>query len=342
MSGNITKRELWSQPEHWKALISRIGEGGQLPDLELSEFDEVIVFGSGTSYYLAIAVALLIEKKGGRAKAVPSCELFLYPELYLQEPLKRLGIGISRSGESSEGLIAADLLKEKDIPLLALGCEADSSLPQKADYQLIVPEGHEDGMVMLRSFTCMLLGFQLFLEPDVQVDSKFYNLPSVGERLLNEHDAGLKALANKRNFDQFVMLGSGLNYPLAVEASLKFQEMAISTSEAYHTLEYRHGPKSTADANTLVVLFALHGYTSYGVKLLKDLNDYGVSSLVIGEDVGAYKQAASYTVDLESGLAEQDRLVLALLPTQVLAFETAIRLGQNPDAPRNLSAVVRF
>ena len=339
MNGQTTRRELWSQPERWRDLISRVGEGNELPDLELSNYDEVIVFGSGTSYYLALLLAALLGQKGIRAKGVPSCELFLHTELYLSKPQKRLAIGISRSGESSEGLIAADLLKEKGIPLLALGCDADSSLPQKADYHLIVPEGHEDGLVMLRSFTCMLLGFQLFLEP--QTDS-FRTLPLVGKRLLSDHANGLKALANQRNFNRFVILGSGLNYPLAVEASLKFQEMAISTSEAYHSLEYRHGPKSTADTDTLVVLFALERNPAYGVKLIDDLKDYGVSSLVVGENVRAYEAHADYTIGLESGLTAGDRLVLNLLPVQVLAFETALRLNQNPDAPRNLSAVVKF
>ena len=339
MNGQITRRELWSQPERWQALLDRVQTDAQMPKIDLTDYDEIIVFGSGTSYYLAMLIALLIEKKGVRAKAVPSCELFLYPDLYLNFEQKRLAVGISRSGESSEGLIAADLFKEKGVPVLALGCDANSSLPQKADYKLIFPEGHEEGMVMLRSFTCMLLGFQLFLNPQAE---RFHALPGVGERLLKDHADNLKNLANKRNFNRFVMLGSGFTYPLAVEASLKFQEMAISTSEAYHSLEYRHGPKSTADADTLVVLFALHGNPSYGAKLVEDLSDYGVTSLVIGEDAQPYQEAASYTVDLGTDLAREDRLLLHLLPAHVLAFETAIRLGQNPDAPRNLSAVVKF
>lgn len=339
MNGEITRRELWSQPKRWQYLINRFPET-DLPDLALNSFDEIIVFGSGTSYYLAMLLAMLLEQKGMYAKAVPSCELFLHEDLYLgSKATKRLGIGISRSGESSEGLIAADLLKSRDIPLLALGCDADSSLPQTSNYQLIVSEGHEEGMVMLRSFTSMLLGFQLFLSHST---TPFNTIPEKGEKLLDQHASALKILANKRSFNRFVMLGSGFHYPLAVEASLKFQEMAISTSEAYHSLEYRHGPKSTADTNTLAVLFALDGNEQYGVKLVEDLNDYGVSCLVVGEKVEAYRKAASYTIELSSMLSVSNRLVLSLLPVQVLAFETALRLGQNPDSPRNLSAVVKL
>ena len=130
--------------------------------------------------------------------------------------------------------------------------------------------------------------------------------------------------------------------PLALEAALKFQEMAIVTSEAYHSLEYRHGPKSTADRDTLVILLDPEGHSDYGVDLLRDLRSYGVSSLAIGETAQTYRGVADEVVALESGLSEAERWVLTLLPIHLLAFETALRLGQNPDKPRNLSPVVKF
>jgi glutamine---fructose-6-phosphate transaminase (isomerizing) len=342
--GVITKRELLSQPQRWQKLIERASEHDFLPTLELKTFDDIVVFGSGSSYYIAMLVAELIESATGiRARVVPSCELFLCPERYLNLRGKGLAIGISRSGESSEAILAADLLKAKGFTLMVIGCYETSSLTAKADYRLTVHEGQEDGLAMLRSFTSMLLGFQLFLEkqaPD-KVDSKFYKLPIVGERLLNTYSKTLTTLAAKRDFRRFVFLGSGIHYPLTFEAGLKMQEMAIATSEAYHSLEYRHGPKSTAASDTLVTLFALDG-DAYGIDLIRDLKEYDVTSLVIGEDVRIYQKVADQTVELESGLNQNDRLILTLLPAQLLAFETSLRLGQNPDVSRNLSQVVKF
>ena len=342
-SGVVTKRELLSQPERWKALITRANEQEWLPKLELKNFDDILVFGSGSSYYLAMLVAELIETATGiRARPVPSCEVFLCQERYLNlQGRKGLAIGISRSGESSEALVAADLLEANGFSLLVVGCYDSSSMAAKADHRLIVSEGQEEGLVMLRSFTSMLLGFQLFLAGQKNGASKFYKLPTVGERLLNTYTKRLTSLAHKRDFRRFVFLGSGVHFPLTFEAGLKMQEMAIATSESYHSLEYRHGPKSTAASDTLLTLFALDGDT-YGVDLLRDLKEYDVTTLVIGENVQTYQNVADEIVELESGLNQSDRMILTLLPAQLLAFETSLRLEQNPDVSRNLSQVVKF
>ncbi len=357
MNGTVTERELLSQPRSWQTLLTRVRAPEALPRLRLDDFDEIVVFGSGTSYYLALLLAELLYGLGQRVRALPSCELFLNEGRYLAgREARRLGVGISRSGESSEALIAAEVLKAHGAPLLAVGCDAASTLPRQADFRLVVLEGREDGMVMLRSFTSMLLGFQLFLaraagsdKPDIDKSNtdkpnidKHAGLPAAGERVLEQYRPALKTLANRSDFRRFVVLGSGLHYPLAREAALKFQEMAIVTSEAYHTLEYRHGPKATAGTDTLVVLFDSEGHSDYGLDLLEDLTGYGVTSLVVGETAQAYQGVADEVVALESGLSEAARLVLALLPVQLLALETAFRLGQNPDSPRNLSPVVRF
>jgi glutamine---fructose-6-phosphate transaminase (isomerizing) len=341
--GVVTKRELLSQPERWRALIDRTNEQDWLPKLELKDFDDILVFGSGSSYYLAMLVAELIESVTGiRARPVPSCEIFLCQERYLKlNGRKGLAISISRSGESSEAILAAELLKEKGFSLLVIGCYETSSLAAKANYCLTVPEGQEEGLAMLRSFTSMLLGFQLFLAGQRAINNKFDKLPMLGEHLISNYAKRLTSLASKRDFRRFVFLGSGVHFPLTFEAGLKMQEMAIATSEAYHSLEYRHGPKSTAASDTLVTLFALD-WDAYGVDLVRDLKEYDVTTLVIGEGTDVYQSVADEIVELESGLNQADRLILALLPAQLLAFETSLRLGQNPDVSRNLSQVVKF
>jgi glutamine---fructose-6-phosphate transaminase (isomerizing) len=316
--GVITERELLSQPERWQRLLERTTTSAVFPQLDFRQFYEIVIFGSGSSYYLALLLGDLIERA------------------------RRVAVGISRSGESSEALLAADVLKAEGIPLLALGCDKNSSLAKKAQYHLMIPEGAEEGLVMLRSFTSMLLGLQLFLNASApRVLEALNTLPAIGKRLLEHYRPTLKTLANRADFKRFVFLGSGLVYPLALESALKVQEMALATSEAYHSLEYRHGPKATAASDTLVTLFAL-GSDTYGVDLIRDLKDYDVTTLVIAENVGAYRNVADEIVELGSGLNQADRLILTLLPAQLLAFETALRLEQNPDVSRNLSQVVKF
>ena len=341
----VTELELYSQPQRWAALIDRFERETPLAELELQAFDEVVVFGSGSSYYLALVLGDALEAATGvRTSVMPSCDVFLQQTRYLKPSgAKRLGIGISRSGESSEASLAAEVFKSQGVPLLIVTCTEGSSLLGYADYSLIIPEGHEDGLVMLRSFTSMLLGFQLILAAaQGQSVTSFEPLSSAGTALLETFAEPLAALARKKAFQRFVFLGSGLTYPLALEAALKMQETAIVTSEAYHGLEYRHGPKSTADARTLVTLFVRDADDSFDLDLLRDLKAYGVSTLVIGEQVTRFAAYADLAVDVNSGLPEELRLILELLPVHLLALETALRLGRNPDAPRNLTQVVRL
>lgn len=340
MNGHITWSELVSQPDAWKGLIARLDAGQDMPPLSLDEFDEVVVIGSGTSYYLALAVADWVRRRHAvPARAVPSCEIMLdEQEAALAPGRKRLVVAISRSGESSELILAVKALQAAGGIVLGVSCLADSTLLRMADQAFLIAEGREDGLVMLRSFTSMLIALQ-YLFGSADDRAALRTLPAAGRAALEEHADELHAIANSRPFDRFVYLASGSSYPIALEASLKVQEMSISTSEAYHSLEYRHGPKATADSNTFLTLFALPD-PDLGLSLARDMKALGVTLLVVGPGADDYAGIADLvipaTVGRDAGLCS----ALSLLPLQILAFETAMRRGKNPDAPENLSRVV--
>lgn len=340
MSGQITWSELVSQPDAWDSLLARIDAGQALPALALSDFDEVLMLGSGTSYYLAMAAADWVSRRHAiHVRAVPSCEIMLDAhQAALAAGRRRLVVAISRSGESSELILAIKALQSAGTTVLGISCVADSSLIRLADVPLFIAEGHEDGLVMLRSFTSMLITLQ-YLFGSAEDRAALHALPEAARNLLDRQVEELRALANHRPFDRFVYLASGPSYAIAHEASLKIQEMSISTSEVYHSLEYRHGPKATADGNTLVTLFALAD-PGHGLSLARDVKALGVTLLVVGPDAGRYEGIADMAIPSGVGADEGLSSVISLLPLQILGFETAIRRGKNPDAPENLSKVV--
>lgn len=343
MSGAITWSELVSQPQAWRTLLERLDRGTGLPAIDPGAYDEILLVGSGTSYYLALAAADWIRRRhdGPAIRALPSCEVILDgEETRLRHGPRRLAIGFSRSGESSELILAFKSLKLAGFTTLAVGCTPNSSMMGLAHHNFCVTEGHEEGLVMLRSFTAMLLAVHhIFGTADDR--AALAGLPDEGERIIKEYGAPIRALANSRAFNRFVFLGSGPGYPIAVEASLKIQEMSISTSEAYHSLEYRHGPKATADANTLIALIPISDL-HYGLHLARDVKALGATLLVSGADASAYRDIADLVVSAPKGLTQAQASVLSLLPLQMLAFETAMRLGHDPNAPANLSKVVTF
>ena len=342
MSGKITWSELLSQPEAWRRVLARCDDGQGLPDVSLDHFDEVVVLGSGTSYYLALAAADWIRRRHPViVRAVPACEVMLDTfEARPKRGRRRLVIAFSRSGESTECLLAVKALRLSGAQVLAVSCTADSSLLKLGDQTLCVSEGHEQGLVMLRSFTSMLIAVQHLFGPE-EDRRALQALPDAGRAWLDTGVEGLRHLANLRDFDRFVFLASDSSYPIALEASLKIQEMSISTSEAYHSLEYRHGPRATADNRTLVTLFALSD-PGHGAALARDLKALGVVLLVVGKGAERYEGVADLVVPVDVGVEADCAGPLNLLPLQVMAFETAMRLGRDPDAPVNLSKVVTF
>lgn len=339
--GALTWSELISQPAAWEALLARLEERSGFPRIDLTTYDEIVLVGSGTSYYLAMAVGDWIKRRHDVAvRAVPSCEVMLDDFETRARKGRRLAIGFSRSGESSELVLAIEALKRAGYEVLSIGCTADSSLLKLGDHVIHVREGFEDGLVMLRSFTSMLLVSQA-LFGDANDATVLRRLPAEGRAILADKETALRALARKRSFSRFVFLASGPSYPIAVEAGLKIQEMAIATSETYHSLEYRHGPKATADRETLVTLFALSD-EHHGLSLARDLKALGVTLLVVGKGAERYDGIADLIVAAPEGFSEAQASVVSLLPIQIMAFETAMRRGSNPDAPANLSKVVIF
>ena len=339
-SGQTTWAEYQSQPATWARLIERLGSGGLAFPVAKGEVDDLLLFGSGTSYYLALGAADWMRRRGWPARAVPSCEIMLDPEAHVPRADGSLAIGISRSGTSSEVLLAGDALRRAGIRVAAVSCTEGAAQLQAADDPILIHEGREDGLVMLRSISAMLLALQ-WLTGNAADRAALARLPDAGQALLETHGRAIADLAGKREFDRFVFLGSGPDYPLALEAALKVQEMAISTSEAYHSLEYRHGPKACADSRTLVCLFALPD-RDHGLALARDMRALGAGLLVVGPDAGAYDGTADLVVPAPAGLSASQAGVLSLMPLQHLAYATALRLGRDPDAPQNLSKVVTF
>ena len=339
MTGQTTWRELISQPDRWERLLDRLDRGIAMPELDLAAIDEIVMVGSGTSYYLGLAAADWVRRRANvPARAVPSCEVILdRAETARRSDARRLVVAISRSGESTELVLAAKAFQAAGDQVLGISCVADSSLMQLADQRFLIEEGHEDGLVMLRSFTCMLIALH-YLFGTAEDRAAMRALPGAAEAALGRTDA-VRALVRSRAFDRYVFLASAASYPLALEASLKVQEMSISTAEAYHSLEYRHGPKATADENTFVTLFTLPN-ADHGTKLARDLKALGVTLLVVGCDAGAYAGIADLVIAPAGDVPPECAGPVDLLPLQVLAFETAMRRDKDPDAPVNLSKVV--
>ncbi|NQV30251.1 MAG: SIS domain-containing protein [Candidatus Marinimicrobia bacterium] len=342
-----TVEEIKSQPETWDSVIrNNLSLNGTTSELIKNAAGHNFGFiGSGTSYYLSLSAAAMWKAvTGGQAQAIPSADVIFYSNLYAQKGGIDSAVLISRSGTTSEILLAGDTLKKYNTNRISLTCRAGSSLSQMGEYRYLIDNADEKSVVMTRSFTSMLLQLQI-LASRFSGNQAFFDqlasLPETGINLMKKYEGLAGEIISANNFSKFIYLGHGPHFGLASEGMLKVKEMSIANSEAYHSLEYRHGPMSLVDDDTLIIYLLSDHTGSAETKLIGEMNALGGKSLVICETANAEVRAhADYIVELGSGVEENARLILALPTLQILAYENALKKGMEPDEPRNLTQVV--
>ncbi len=343
--GRETHREILSQAEAWTATLVYLHEQAEALRGWLSRpWSEVLITGCGSSYYLARALAAIWQARTGTpARAVPSSELWLFPDQVLPRSPALL-VACSRSGETTETLRALEVFRRSGRgQVLALTCRSDSSLAAAATRCLLAQGAAEQSVVMTRSFTSMLLlgaaaaalaaGQETLL---AQMDV----LPTLVAGVLTANGALARRLGGDPTIERFVILGSGVNYGLACEATLKLQEMALVAAQAFHVLEFRHGPKAIVGSDLLVAGLVSEVARAHEATVLAEMQALGARVLVIAES--PEQLPADERVALPAGLGDLVRAPLALPFLQLLAYERAVHRGIDPDHPVHLQPVVRL
>jgi glucosamine--fructose-6-phosphate aminotransferase (isomerizing) len=346
--GVHTLQEIRSQPSAWAAVLGAAGEQAQAWHTFFTEGNDspTLFFGCGSTHYLSMTAASVLQTFTGQtARAVPAAELFLFPQTWVTPGTPVSGVAISRSGTTTETLRAAGhLARAYKARLACVTCYPGTPLTDQCSPALVSPQGQEVSVAQTRSFSSMLVGcIALAALAGGQSDylEKLSLLPAAGERLLERHGSLAQSLGQDLDIGQVFFLGSGPRYGLACEAMLKLKEMSLTFSEAYHFLEFRHGPKSMVDEKTLVV--GLVSYTAREAELavLREMKELGGRILVLAE-AGAGLAWADHQVSFEANLPELACLPLYLPILQMFAFYRALGKGLNPDAPRHLDAVVQL
>ncbi len=325
---HATLREIRKTPEGIMKAQEAFEEFVTRHDFRLPR--EVVYTGCGSSHFLSQPLAMATTRLGGRGLSVPCSELLYARENYpIGKP--ELLVAISRSGETTEAINALESL---DVPRFGITAY-ESTLSRKADYSLIVPAG-EESVVMTHSFPAFYFAYLQLLMRSFGNETYDAELVSELTREVLRSEDYIKEIVDGFDFRNVIFLGSGILYPVALEAMLKMKEMAIFWSEAYPTFEVRHGFKSIADDGTLVVLLVENPLDWHG-KLTEEFQSQGARVLTVGgKDTGA-----DYFIEVPE-LTPPGNLVLYTPVIQLLAYHKAVKRGLNPDSPRFLSKVVKW
>ncbi|MGE8287804.1 MAG: SIS domain-containing protein [Stenotrophomonas sp.] len=350
LGGADTAAEIAQQPLLWEALAHDLSEHAPRLQAFLGErLDDprqrVLFTGAGSSGFIAEMVADTLNAQWpAEIRAVHTTSLLTHPALYLQRDRPTLLVSFGRSGSSPESVAAVERVRADvdDARFLDITCNADGELARRGAGRadtctlLMPPASCDRAFAMTSSLSCMLLAALASFDraPWNARIQRLAQVAALARQGIADWDAAVATLA-QQPFSRVIYLGSGPHEALAREAALKVLELTAGRvlALANTPLGFRHGPKSTLNGETLVVVFRSVQPLArrYEQDLLEELRADGVAGKVlsIGPQVDA---ADDYTLPVPA--LPDSWLAPVWLPfAQLYALQRSAALGLTPDNP---------
>ena len=316
----------------------------------MADFDRVLLLACGTSWHAALIGKFLIEGMARMPVEVDYGSEFRYRSPVVDG--RTLTIGISQSGETADTLGALAEARRAGAPIGAIVNSPGSQMARMADDVFATHAGPEIGVASTKAFTTQLA--VLFL-----IAAKVRESLGRGEGLTARERAALvhlpvalqKALSLEANIERqardfhdarnFLFLGRGLHYPIALEGALKLKEISYIHAEGYPAGEMKHGPIALVDENLPVVVLAPDD--AWREKTISNLREVksrdGISLVVTNHEDDEVASLADYSLVIPETIPELQPIV-SIVPLQLLAYHMAVRRGCDVDQPRNLAKSV--
>ena len=334
-------------PAHKRIVLSAVTEHRE----ELINARRFIMVSCGTSWHAALIGKQLIEMFCRIPVEVAYASEFRY-----SDPVVGPGdvvFALSQSGETADTLSAINMAKEKGAMIFGIVNAVGSSIARASDTGTYIHVGPEIGVASTKAFTgqttvMAMLALAIGREKGT-VDEKTYvdaieelqTIPDKIARIL-EKDDEIKALAaeyaDKKNF---LYLGRGMNYPVALEGALKLKEISYIHAEGYPAAEMKHGPIALVDEDMPVVFLATH-HNLYE-KILSNMQEVvarkGRVLAIVSEGDTVVKRIAEHVIEVP----QTDNFLcplVSVIPLQLLAYHIAVAKGLDVDQPRNLAKSV--
>lgn len=353
-------KEIFEQPKSVKdSMRGRINanEGkvflGGIKDYEnvLAEAKRIIIVGCGTSYHAGLVGEYLIEEFTRIPVEVEYASEFRYrnPIIYPSDVV----IAISQSGETADTLAAIEIAKQKGATVLGICNVVGSSIARATHAGSYTHAGPEIGVASTKAFTAQITVLSLMalhiaqLKNSLPVNrfrSLLYEIEAIPQKIQEvlENDAYIQEIAKEyKDAKNFLYLGRGYGYPIALEGALKLKEISYIHAEGYPAAEMKHGPIALIDENMPVVFLANKGPNHE--KVLSNIQEVkarkGKIIAIITAGDKQVKRFADHIIEIPETDEALSPLV-SVVPLQLLAYHIAVLRGCNVDQPRNLAKSV--
>jgi len=366
---HFMQKEIFEQPRAVRdTLLGRISQDTgkvfldemQITEQQFRDFQNVRIVACGTSWHAGLAGKFMIERLARLPVEVDYGSEFRYRDPILDS--KTLTVCISQSGETADTLAGQREAKLKGSPTLAICNVMGSMVTREAAGSILTHAGPEIGVASTKAFTSQLTALLLLAAHLGQVRGKlsadasrslmqeFTRIPHKIEMVLQTEESGVyESLARQlfRHTD-FLYLGRGIHYPIALEGALKLKEISYIHAEGYPAGEMKHGPNALIDENLPVVVLATHdesdpdSVTRYeksvsNIQEVKARDGIVISIVTAGDNLA--RKSSDYVLEVPSA-PELLSPLLEIVPLQLLAYHIAIRRGCDVDQPRNLAKSV--
>ncbi|HLM57788.1 MAG TPA: glutamine--fructose-6-phosphate transaminase (isomerizing) [Pyrinomonadaceae bacterium] len=325
---------------------------------EFKQFDRVMIAACGTSWHAGLAGKYMIEQLARVPVEVDYASEFRYRDPVMSE--RTLLLVISQSGETADTIAALREARNLGSKVLAICNVQGSMITRESDGTILTHAGPEIGVASTKAFTSQMIALYLFAlylgnlrgtlsEQDARSHAQqLAELPVKIEHLLSESDE-LEELAREfHRATDFLYLGRGINFPVALEGALKLKEISYIHAEGYPAGEMKHGPNALIDERLPVVVVnpreegnkaseLRYEKTHSNIVEVKAREGVVISVLTEGDKMSAEVSDHVIPIPESSDLLSP---ILAIIPLQLLAYHIAVRRGCDVDQPRNLAKSV--
>ncbi len=336
-------------------ISSKTGEitlGGILDyEKKILNAERIIIVACGTSWHAGLIGEYLFEDLARIPVEVEYASEFRYRNPIITE--KDVVLAISQSGETADTLAALELAKSKGATILGICNVVGSSIARLTDAGSYTHAGPEIGVASTKAFTTQvvvltLMALRIAKEKGALTNTEYRQIiteleliPKKVEKVLESDDLIKQISAEFKDATNFLYLGRGYNFPVALEGALKLKEISYIHAEGYPAAEMKHGPIALIDEQMpIVVLATRKGNYEKVVSNIQEVKARGGRLIaIVTEGDKTVKEIADYCIQIPSCFEELIPL-LSIIPLQLLSYHIAVLRGCNVDQPRNLAKSV--
>lgn len=329
--------------------FSKLG-GLNLTRQQMLDLDRIIITACGTSWHSGLIGELYIEELARIPVEVEYASEFRYRNPLVTK--NTLCVVISQSGETADTLAAMREAKRRGARTLGLVNVVGSTMAREDDGGIYLHAGPEIGVASTKAFTSQVIALALLTlklgrlrEMSVvkgrQIAQAMLKLPEQIQSIL-DRAAEIEAIAELfKNATNFLYLGRGYNFPVALEGALKLKEISYIHAEGYPAAEMKHGPIALIDENMPVVFIAPHD--SVFDKIVSNIQEVKARGGKVIAITSQQEDVLANLIDFEIRIPQTEDMlypILSVIPLQLLAYYVAVKRGLNVDQPRNLAKSV--